>query len=287
MAWWQLMIELPAADADDVAWWLADRLDTPAEVQDAGTMGGGDLEPGRARVLAGFDEPPGDDMQAALRTRLVAIGLGDTPVRTREIDDDSWKDGWRAFFHARRLSARVSVRPPWEPPVDDTHVAVVIDPGLAFGTGTHETTTAVMQLLDEALAASPGVPVLDLGCGSAILSIAAARLGSHATGVEIDGTAVENARHNVALNGAEGAVDLIHGGLGSVRGRHPLVVANILASILIEHAGVISDLADRDLILSGFLIREADRIATAYADFEVHESIRAGEWAAWHMRRRR
>jgi ribosomal protein L11 methyltransferase len=164
-------------------------------------------------------------------------------------------------------------------------VTVVIDPGMAFGTGQHQTTRGCIRMLDTVLAAVPGAPVLDVGCGSGILSIVAARLGSTAIGVEIDVESFANARENVAVNAVEDRVRLIEGSADAVPGRFPVVVANILAVTLIEIAEQIRARADADLVLAGLMLPDVERVVAAYPDFALIDRLDDGEWAILHLRR--
>lgn len=284
MSFWRASFEVPAALADAAAWLLAEALDTPVEVQDATTMDKSDAAEVH-RVVVSFEAAPPDDLQAQVDACLADLGLAATAVRTQRHDEDTWKEGWKAFFRGQRLSPRVAVRPPWEADDPDAPVTVIIDPGLAFGTGTHETTRGVMRALDAHLPPAPSA-VLDVGCGSAILSIAAARLGHRAVGVEIDPVAVQNARHNLKLNGVADRVTLHVGSADAAAGRFPLVVANILAHILVELAPLIVDRVGDVLILSGMLHGQVDAVRAAYAGLDEVERFEEGPWTVLVLRRR-
>lgn len=284
MSFWRASFEVPAALADAAAWLLAEALDTPVEVQDATTMDKSDAAEVH-RVVVSFEAAPPDDLQAQVDACLADLGLAATAVRTQRHDEDTWKEGWKAFFRGQRLSPRVAVRPPWEADDPEAPVTVIIDPGLAFGTGTHETTRGVMRALDAHLPPAPSA-VLDVGCGSAILSIAAARLGHRAVGVEIDPVAVQNARHNLKLNGVEDRVTLHVGSADAAAGRFPLVVANILAHILVELAPLIVDRVGDVLILSGMLHGQVDAVRAAYAGLDEVERFEEGPWTVLVLRRR-
>jgi ribosomal protein L11 methyltransferase len=157
---------------------------------------------------------------------------------------------------------------------------------MAFGTGQHETTRGVMQILDDVLRANPGDAVLDVGTGSGILAIGAALLGSEALGVDNDPEAFDNARDNVALNACEERVSIRIGSLESVERRYPVVVANILARTLIELAEPLSERCTRDLVLAGLLHADADAVCDAFPDFERVRHLRDGEWSILHLVRK-
>ncbi len=277
MSWWQVAVDVPAEHAEVVAWLVAEATGHAAEVQDGTTMSRAD----GARVVLSLEAEPTDDLVGAVGEALRTAGAPEAPISTRRDDDDGWRDGWRAFFRAAVLSERIGVHPPWEAP-PAVAAPVQIDPGLAFGTGTHATTRGVARMLDRLLASRPGAALLDVGCGSGILSIAAKRLGHPATGVEIDPVALENARHNARLNGVE--LDLRVGSAADVEGRFPIVVANILATILVDIAPEVRARVGGDLVLSGLLPSQESAVLAAYAPLEVVTREAEGEWVVLHLR---
>ncbi|MCB9521784.1 MAG: 50S ribosomal protein L11 methyltransferase [Myxococcales bacterium] len=284
---WTLSAVVPTEMAEAAAWLLAEVLDSAVEVQDAGTLPGGAGEDA-ARVVMRFFEPPAETVPAQVAQVLAQLGLPETPLEARRTEDDGWKDAWKAWFHRQPLSARLWVRPPWEADGPAPAKTVVIDPGLAFGTGSHATTRAAATVLDELLAEGPPTTLLDVGAGSAILAIGAALLGHRAVGVEIDPTAVENARDNVALNGVTEQVTLHVGSVDVVDGPFPVVVANIIAPILIELAPEITArVTDHGtLVLSGLLTSQEAAVRAAYPAFDVLERrIQDGDWLALRLRR--
>ena len=286
-AFWQASCDFPADLAEAAAYLLAEGLGCPAEVQDLSTMLRAENAEVSVVVLA-FDAPPPEDLGPRVEACLAPLGQAPVTLRTRRRDDD-WKEGWKAFFRTTRISDRVAVRPPWEPNDPEAQVHVIIDPGMAFGTGTHATTRGVIRLLDGVLARHPGRPgvppgrVLDLGTGSGILAIVAALLGHDAVGVEIDPVALENAAHNLRLNGVEDRVRLVEGSVDAVPGPFPGVVANILAGTLIELAAPIRAQVGADLVLSGILGPQAEAVVAAYPDLRLVERVDDGEWAILHL----
>lgn len=245
-------------------------------------------EAGTCAVVVGLPEAPPADIDRQIADCLGRLGLPPAQVATRRSEDESWKDGWKAFFRGAPLSTRIAVHPPWEAP-PDRPVAVTIEPGLAFGTGTHETTRAVMATLDDWLGDRAPLELLDVGCGSGILSIAAAKLGHRAVGVEIDGVALQNARENIARNGVADRVALHHGSADTPAlgdRRFPLVLANILAVILVEIApAIMSRCAPGGaLILSGMLVDQVERVRAAYPGFALEERRQDGPWIVLRLR---
>jgi len=208
-------------------------------------------------------------------------------VLTSEVPDD-WDQRWRSFHRPLVLQeGRLVVRPPWESPPVAAEIDLVIDPGQAFGTGAHATTRLCLELM---LELDPRGAFLDLGCGSGVLAIAAARLGwAPVAAVDFDPLAVSATASNAVVNG----VAL------SVR-RHdlrvdpvvvaPTVAANLLRPLLLTWAARLAEpdgaLPDR-VIASGLLVGEADEIAGAFAGAGLREVDRreSGDWAALLLRR--
>lgn len=282
MVWWQVRIDLPQALAEPVSWLIVEETGAPVEVQDHQTITRSDDQ---AKLLIGLSEPPAADFLGTIEDILSRFDLPADVVTVTRSEDDSWRESWKQFLRGGRVSDRVWVRPPWEAPDPAASVTVVIDPGMAFGTGQHQTTRGCIQMLDTVLAASPGAPVLDVGCGSGILSIVAALLGSDAIGVEIDLESFANARENVAVNAVEHRVRLVEGSADVIEGRFPVVVANILAVTLIEIADQIRARAAGELVLAGLMLPDVDRVVAAYPDYTLVDRLDDGEWAILRLRR--
>jgi ribosomal protein L11 methyltransferase len=222
--------------------------------------------------------PPGElpelpDLEAAAGGALVAIS-------TTEIADD-WSERWRAFHRPLVLAGRLTVRPPWEP-AGETALDVVIDPGQAFGTGAHATTRLCLELL---LDSDPG-SFADIGCGSGVLAIVAARLGfGPVLAYDYDPLAVTATAANASVNGVElqaAALDLRTDQVPVC----DLWAANVLAGPLRAWAASQREVADH-VILSGLLIAEATDVAGAFAVHGLRETERRerGEWAAVRLQR--
>jgi len=230
--------------------------------------------------------PPGElpvlpDLEAAVGGALIA-------VTTSELPDD-WSERWKRFHHPLVLGSRLAVRPPWEAPIG-ADVELVIDPAQAFGTGAHATTRLCLELLLDladgdadgtpAGAAARG-PLLDLGCGSGVLAIAAARVGfAPVAAVDFDPLSVEATSANAAVNDV--TLEVARYDLRSDPIPHaPVVLANLLRPLLLDYAARLSE-PPRTLIASGLLIQEADEIVAAFARHGLRERDRRerGEWAA-------
>lgn len=222
----------------------------------------------------------------ALPDVRAAIGGALVDVSTSEVPDD-WDERWKAFHRPLALGDRLVVRPPWEPPLGAA-VELVIDPGQAFGTGSHATTRLCLELLlavadrtDERGAA------VDVGCGSGVLAIAAAKLGyAPVIAVDYDPLSVEATERNAEANAV--TLDVRRGDLRSdPMPTAPLVLANLLRPLLLTYAERMAD-PPGALIASGLLAHEADEIAAAFATRHgliERDRREHGEWAALLLER--
>jgi ribosomal protein L11 methyltransferase len=190
----------------------------------------------------------------------------------KAIIDEDWMTAWKVHYHPIPVGKRLLILPAWIAPApDEKRIPVKIDPSMAFGTGTHPTTQLCMEILEDTV--TPGQPVIDVGCGSGILSIGALKLdASHALGVDIDNAAVISTRENATANQV---MDRMEVGIGSVSeildGKFslraaPLVLANILAPVIIRLFDIgLADLVEAGgtLVLSGILDTQADGVIEA------------------------
>jgi len=221
----------------------------------------------------------------ALPDLRAAAGGALVEVSTTEVADD-WAQRWRAFHEPVAIGGRLWVRPPWSEPRAGL-VDLVVDPGQAFGTGAHPTTRLCLELL---LDLEPEGPLTDLGCGSGVLSIAAAKLGwAPALGVDHEAESVAATLDNARANGVEVQArrhDLLHDGPGPGA---PTVVANLLRPLLLRVAadGFAGE-TPHTLVASGLLAHEGDEVAAAFAAHGLRETRRVagGEWIALLLQRR-
>ena len=227
----------------------------------------------------------------ALGRALAVVGVENPEIRECDIPDEDWKFAYRRHFKTELVSSRILVQPEWE------NVAVVrFDPGMAFGTGKHETTKACLQYIDEIAAAAEKagegpMSFLDMGCGSGILSIAAAKLGYvDVEGFDVDQDAVDASIENAGKN----AVSVAYRKFALGRPDNPppkrkydLVAANILGPLLIRFADEIAPYVGRRIVISGILTELYPEVLAAYSSRGFKEVSRKtiGEWTTGLLER--
>jgi ribosomal protein L11 methyltransferase len=275
----RLAVRVARADADSVL----------AELLELAPGGLEEREVGQDAVEYVIYGAPGElpalpDLRAAAGDALVGVS-------TTEIPDD-WDERWKAFHPPVDVSTdrtssgstgwrfrRLRVRPPWEHPLEGDGVDVVIDPGQAFGTGSHHSTRLSLELL---LEREPGGALADWGCGSGVLAIAAARLGwEPVLACDSEPVAVEATRANAAANGVPG-ISVARCDLRRDEGPWaPLVVANLVRPLLLDVAALMTRPPER-LIVSGLLREEAGEVGDAFARHGLRPGARrdGGEWSA-------
>lgn len=211
--------------------------------------------------------------------------LPDCTAEQKTVCDDDWKDKWKEYFKPAKVTDRLVVKPTWEEyEKTDGELVIEIDPGMAFGTGTHETTSLCLELIEKYM--KPGDDVLDVGCGSGILAIAAGLLGANnVLGIEIDPVAVEIGKSNVALNGLSENVKVVYGDLTKgVDFMADLVAANLMADIVkILSKDVAKHIKPGGIyISSGILAELAGDVGSVIekCGFEIEEVRVKGEWCA-------
>lgn len=226
---------------------------------------------------------------AALRSEQGAL-YGSLTLSRKLRGDEEWKDRWKAYFHATKVSERFAVCPSWETrePEDAREIVLTIDPGMAFGTGTHETTSLTLRLLEKYL--QEGDTVIDVGCGTGILSIAASKLGaSEVLGIDIEEEAVEASRENFERNNVGNAEARLGDLTKDVSMTADLVVANLLTNLVMELTADISKhLRDGGFyLMSGILTEHEARVRECLAanGFTVAEVLTSGEWIAISARK--
>jgi ribosomal protein L11 methyltransferase len=207
-----------------------------------------------------------------------------SPIGTlhrRDVKEEDWAHGWKEHFHPLKIG-RVVIKPSWRQWRESAgEIVVELDPGMAFGTGLHPTTKLMIEGLQDRI--RPGMDILDLGTGSGILAIPAARLGARVTALDISDVAVRVARENVAINGVADRVSVAEGTIEMVAGRKfDLILANIIASVLVDIAAPLAALLEPGgkVLASGIIDERVDLVRSAFTDagLEITDNIREGDW---------
>ena len=205
-------------------------------------------------------------------------------VKTTTLPEQDWGENWKRFFKPVQVTSKFVVKPPWARiRLKRGQIPIDITPGMAFGTGTHATTILCIQALEESLK-KRGLSVLDVGAGSGILSIVAAKLGAQEVwGIDVDGVAVENARENLEKNHVSDIVKIRKGSIALLHRKFNVVIANIdLKSLRKMRNPLLGRLKHRgSLILSGILEEDKERIRRHYLETGLLRWIKEtqkGEW---------
>lgn len=270
---------------------LGDDFETVAGLLEArgGAVAASLGDPG---LVASFVGEPDLIIVDAVGVWLSNLGHEGAPIVTRRAKGAPWEEGWRGILATLRASDRIDIVPLWEAAdrvAEEGRVGVVLDASKAFGAGAHPTTAAVLELLDRCLAGlnEQGVTaprVLDVGSGTGILSIAAAKLGATAVGVEIEAQACEDAVQNAALNGVADRVTVRHGSIEQVEGTFDAVIANTYDALLVRLAPDIRRAVAGDLIMSGVKTERTERVLAAYPDLRLVERRDHRGWTTLWLR---
>jgi len=256
---WALVLVAPPEDLEIRAAQLFDQGALGVELQEPGMAlmpGTPPLPEGCGRAIAHFASAE----DASESARLFGA---EPPV---EVPERDWSVAWRTHHRPMQVGPRSWVHPPWEKP-PRPGVAVAIDPGMAFGTGSHPTTALCLERCDELLSRFPGADLLDVGTGSGVIALLAKMLGAgRVVGTENDPVSLEAARQGAALNGIDGVDWVLAEDPAAVPGRFKIVIANILLNTLEELAPAIAGkVADGGrLVLSGLLAAQGDAAERAY-----------------------
>lgn len=208
------------------------------------------------------------------------------PLKVRECKEEDWANAWKEYYGILRIAERIVIKPSWlEYTPKGNDVVLDLDPGMAFGTGLHATTRLCLEALEQNM--RPGLNVLDLGTGSGILAIAAAKLGgpgTRVTAIDTDAVAVEAAQQNVERNNLATQIEVGQGSTLAARpnGPYNFVVANILATVIIDIAENLRDLVEPGgtVVTSGIFIDRAEGVVDALtrAGLPVREKKQEGDW---------
>ncbi|PYI51814.1 50S ribosomal protein L11 methyltransferase [Paenibacillus flagellatus] len=285
-----------------------------------------DIPEGEAVVQAYFAEP--DDVPALIERLMehvrfvrdeLGYDVGTAEVKTREVDEEDWANSWKQYYKPLRLSERLTIKPTWETyePESPDEIVLELDPGMAFGTGTHPTTALCLRTLEKEVV--PGIDVIDVGTGSGVLAIAAAKLGARRVlALDLDPVAVSSATENVRLNGLQHTIVIKESDLlgvlqgaglakaATARGETAparanagelgvelpvrLVVANILAEIILLFIRDVYDVLEPGgtYIASGIYKNKEDDVEKGLleAGFAIERKERDQDWVAFVAKKR-
>ena len=214
------------------------------------------------------------------------LNVGRNEIKTSEVDDEDWATAWKKYYHPVKISGRFTIVPTWEEyePVESDELIIELDPGMAFGTGTHPTTVLCMQALEKYVQKDD--IVVDVGTGSGVLSIGAAMLGAkRVQALDLDFTAVTVAKENIELNNVEKIIEVTHGNLlESVKIQPNIIIANILAEVIMSFSADAATLLPEDglFIVSGIIGEKRDLVKNDLLEkgFEIIESVLMEDWVA-------
>ncbi len=206
------------------------------------------------------------------------------------VNDSTWADGWKKYFKCTEIGSKLVIRPSWEEYENiDGRKVLSIDPGAAFGTGTHATTSLCLQILENCI--KEDSTVLDIGCGSGILAIAGVLLGAQsAVGVDIDAQSVKVAKENAEINNATDRIDFLVGNLADkISDRYTVVCANIVADVILKLLENVEEFMTEDgiLITSGIINVRKNDILEGFKKFgfEILEEHNKDNWYAFVCRK--
>ena len=220
-----------------------------------------------------------------LRERFTACGI-ENKIKCELVDDADWNENWKKYFKAFEIGEKLAVCPSWEEYNNkDSRTVISLDPGAAFGTGSHATTSLCLEILEKRV--TNDTTVLDIGTGSGILAIAADLLGAESSiGVDIDAQSVKTAIVNAEINGVSDKTEFLVGDLADkISGKYDIVCANIVADVVIRLFDNVADFMKDDgiLIVSGIIDMRAPEVEKSALEhgFKISESLMREEWHAY------
>lgn len=272
--YWFVALDVPEDEAEDRGADMFELGATGVEQRDAGTLVRGSSL-GKVTLVVSFDSR--GDAEAA----LAATDAGFAP-RINRLEGDAWRDEYKKYFHPFRICPGVVIRTPWEEATDvgPDEKVLILEPGRAFGTGLHETTSLVCEIVSRH---EDRGRVLDVGCGSGILGLVALVLGAPAVrAIDVDGDVIAVVRENAERNGFADRVEADTTDLTRLSGTWPIVLANIEAGVLVPIAAALTErLAPGGLlVLSGILRAQEAQVRAVYTHLEHLETRTKGEWIA-------
>jgi len=245
-----------------------------------------DAKSGISTHVAWFAAGPDEQLQRAeLAAAAMLANIPAKAIAFNTLAEQDWSTAWQKDWQGQPVGESLWVRPSFCAAPHDNRIDIVLDPGMAFGTGTHSTTRLCLQAIERICHDEKPASILDMGAGSGLLAIAALKLGTtSALAIDMEEESVAACRENAAINGVEMQIEL-----ASIppRGVFDLVVANILAGPLIDMAPALSACVGHTLVLSGLLNSQAEAVSKPYVDagLNIHRSDSEGEWMAITLKR--
>ena len=234
-----------------------------------------------------------DEIKEAVNNLILFnIDIGKNSVSVSEVNEEEWATAWKKYYHPVKISERFTVVPTWEEytPVSSDELIIELDPGMAFGTGTHPTTVMSIQGL-ERFVKSDDV-VIDVGTGSGVLSIAAAMLGAKkVTALDLDEVAVQSAKMNIKLNKVHPVVDVFQNNLlEGIQVKADVIVANILAEVIVRFTDAAAQCLKPGgyFITAGIIQQKKDEVKESIesAGFQIEETVQMEDWVSFIAKRK-
>ncbi len=275
-------VDVSPEEADETSALLFELGAEGVEERDEGTLAKSAAS-GKVTLVASFATR--EDAESA----ILELDASLSP-RYEEIVGDAWRDAWKEHYRPFAIAPGIVIRPPWEPyEAKPGEKVLELEPGRAFGTGLHETTRLVAQAIQKHASELADTVVLDVGCGSGILALAAIVLGAKsAVAIDVDQEAIDVTNENAQRNGLADRIQASTTDLADLEMTSKVVVANIEAKVLIPIAHVLERHVAPGglLLLSGILVPQKDDVRNAYPDMELLESPALGEWVLLALRKR-
>lgn len=215
------------------------------------------------------------------------IDIGKNTVTISEVNEEEWATAWKKYYHPVKISEKFTIVPTWEEytRISSDELIIELDPGMAFGTGTHPTTVMSIQALERTV--EKGDKVIDVGTGSGVLSIAAAMLGAESVrALDLDEVAVNSARINIKLNKVQDKATVSQNNLlEGIEGKADVIVANILAEIIVRFTNDAAKLLKKDgyFITAGIILPKKQEVKDSIieAGFEIVETLQMEDWISF------
>jgi len=297
-SWTEITCTVPEPMAESLADFLLELTGNGVSIENrkVDTFNVNDIAAEQLKSVKGYlpDHERLEESLAQIESYLLSVGpsfpgFSYSPPTVTVLKEEDWANSWKVNFKPTRIGKRLVMKPSWEQFVpEDGDIVLELDPGMAFGTGTHATTRLCLEALERLLTEEASSPIgetalLDVGCGSGVLGIAAALYGAgKVTCIDIDPIAVQVTRENAAINGVEKILTASETPLASVDGEYRIVIANILAEELVKmREQLVERIAENGfLILSGILLEREEFVISGFSTplLSLEAVSREGEW---------